>query len=421
METVSNAPTPVNIELPGGLVVRRATPADRESLIAINNERLGLDSKVEVAYLTEGELPGVRLEDFLVVVEPGGRVVSALCMIEQELRVGKTILKIGNPEFVSTMPEYEGQGLIRKQFEVLDRWQRERGYAFSLIMGIPFYYRLFGYEYALENYRPGFLYPAVHLPKLAEVPDLEVRLIEESDAPLLAQMYAETAAEADIALTLPDAGWKWSARTRRMADNLIEDWVALDHGKPVAVGRLYLHGTLLTVFRFGGELAGQQAIVKKALALPDIEKVGVGTVRNSPLARWFASLEPEQTRSYGNYVRVIDPALAFRQLGPEFESRLANSRFAGLRREVEISFYRYGVVLAFEEGKLARVDHRSGAGRNATRISFPPDVLPKILLGYRSLDELANVFPDIEVRNEEDWALMQVLFPPLISMLNFFI
>ncbi|MDB5083059.1 MAG: hypothetical protein JWP00_4983 [Chloroflexi bacterium] len=410
---------PLKIDLPGGLVLRRATPADRDSLLAINTQLLGLDTKVEMNYLLDGGYPGVRLEDFLVVVEPGGRVVSALSLIEQELRVGRTRLRIGNPEFVTTLPEYQGQGLIRQHFAILEQWQKERGLAFSLIMGIPYFYRLFGYEYALEDYRPGFLYPGVHQPRLAGLPDFEVRLIQESDAPALARMYAETAAQADIALALPDEGWVWSARVRRREENMIEDWIALDQGQPLASARLYGKGNSVTVSRFAGNLKGQQAIIKRALALPGLEKLGINTVRDNPLSRWIATLEPGRRETYGNYVRIIDPALAFRQLGPEFENRLALSPMAGLSREVELSFYRFSVQLVFEGGKLVSAENRPGNPN--PRIGLPPDLLPKILMGYRSLEELARFYPDLNVPVVEDWELLQVLFPPLSSMVNFFI
>mgnify|MGYP001156146765 FL=1 len=286
-------------------------------------------------------------------------------------------------------------------------------------MGIPYFYRLFGYEYALEDFRAGFLYPETHREKLAAIPDLEVRRTVESDAPLLAKMYAETAAQADIAMSMAESGWAWAARTRELHANNLEDWVAIENGQPIAYARLHLSRNNLTAFRLTGELAGQQALIKKALDWPGLEKLGIGTVRNSSLHFWVLELEPGRRPSYGNYVRIIDPALAFRQLEPEFESRLAASTLAGLSREVELGFYRFGVALTFEEGKLVKVEARSG--NQSPAIGIPPDLLPKFLMGYRSIFEYRRVNPDFIVSKEEDWALLEILFPPLVNMINFFI
>lgn len=416
METESSAE--LRLDLPNGLVLRRATPADIEGLLEINGTLLGEDSRVEVKFLIEGGVPGLGLEDFLVVVDPGGKVVSSVSLLTQELRIGRTVLKIGNPEFVSTLPEYRGGGLVRHIFAVMEQLQKERGLAISIIMGIPYFYRLFGYEYALEDFRAGFLYPNIHREKLAAIPDLEIRRAVESDAPLLAKMYAETAAQADIAQTMAESGWVWAARTRELRANNLEDWVAVENGQPIAYARLHLYGNILTTFRLTGDLTGQKALIKKALEWQDLEKLGIGTVRNSPLSQWIALLEPGPRPSYANYVRIIDPALAFRQLAPEFESRLAASTLAGLTREVELGFYRFGVALTFEEGKLTKVEARPG--NQSPAIGIPPDLLPKMLMGFRSVDELAAYSPDFIVKTE-DWALLQILFPPLIDMVNFFI
>jgi hypothetical protein len=218
---------------------------------------------------------------------------------------------------------------------------------------------------------------------------------------------------------MAENGWAWSARIRELRANNLEDWVALENGQPLAYTRLHLNGNNLTAFRLTGELAGQQALIKKALEWPGLEKLGIGTFRNNPLTRWVASLGPGRRPSYANYVRIIDPALAFRQLGPEFESRLAASTLAGLSREVELGFYRFGVALTFEEGKLVKVETRPG--HQSPAIGIPPDLLPKILMGFRPLDELAGVYPDFIVPKEEDWTLLQILFPPLVDMINFFI
>ena len=52
-------------------------------------------------------------------------------------------------EFVATDEEYEGRGLVRRQFEYHHADVARRGELFQMIVGIPYFYRQFGYEYAL--------------------------------------------------------------------------------------------------------------------------------------------------------------------------------------------------------------------------------------------------------------------------------
>lgn len=57
---------------------------------------------------------------------------------------------VGRPELVGTLPEFRNRGLVRLQFEEIHKWSAERGELVQAITGIPFYYRQFGYEMALD-------------------------------------------------------------------------------------------------------------------------------------------------------------------------------------------------------------------------------------------------------------------------------
>ena len=57
---------------------------------------------------------------------------------------------VGRPELVGTAPAYRRRGLVRTQFEVLHQRSAERHERLQAITGIPWYYRQFGYEMALN-------------------------------------------------------------------------------------------------------------------------------------------------------------------------------------------------------------------------------------------------------------------------------
>ena len=72
---------------------------------------------------------------------------------------------VGRPELVGTAPEFRNRGLVRAQFDEVHKWSAERGHMVQVITGIPYYYRLFGYEMALDlaGRRVGF---EANVPKL---------------------------------------------------------------------------------------------------------------------------------------------------------------------------------------------------------------------------------------------------------------
>ena len=81
-------------------------------------------------------------------------------------------------------------GLVRAQFDVVHQWCAERGLLVQGITGIPYYYRQFGYEMALNlsGGRNGY---KVHVPKLAEGEEEPyiVRPAQEADLPFIVEFY----------------------------------------------------------------------------------------------------------------------------------------------------------------------------------------------------------------------------------------
>ena len=62
------------------------------------------------------------------------------------------VLIVAMLEMVATHPEYRHRGLVRAQIRRFHEVVRERGFDLSLIEGIPYYYRQYGYGYAIDHW-----------------------------------------------------------------------------------------------------------------------------------------------------------------------------------------------------------------------------------------------------------------------------
>jgi RimJ/RimL family protein N-acetyltransferase len=163
-------------DLGDNLILRRATKADAEAL-ANFNARIHSDDSEEhpdervatwTRDLIEKPHPTFEAGDFTIVEDTrSGNIVSTLNLISQTWSYGGIPVKVGRPELVGTHPDYRNRGLVRAQFEVIHQWSAERGQKMQAITGIPYYYRLFGYEMglALSGGRGGF---KPHVPRLKE-------------------------------------------------------------------------------------------------------------------------------------------------------------------------------------------------------------------------------------------------------------
>jgi hypothetical protein len=114
---------------------------------------------------------------------------------------------------------------------------------------------------------------------------------------------------------------------------------------------------------------------------------------------------------YAWYIRVPDLPAFLELIAPALERRLALSPAANYSGELTLNFYRYGLRLMFEAGRLAPIAPWSAPAYNANPdAGFPALVFLQLLFGYRSLAELRYAFPDVVVSSAAA-PLLNALFP----------
>ncbi len=155
--------------------------------------------------------PRFHPDDFTVVEETStGRIVSTLNLISQTWTYDGIPFNVGRPELVGTLPEFRNRGLVRLQFDVIHRWSAERGEMVQAITGIPYYYRLFGYEMALDldGMRSGF---EINVPALkhGESEPCTFRPALESDIPFMAKVYQDSCSRYPVACVRDAAIWRY--------------------------------------------------------------------------------------------------------------------------------------------------------------------------------------------------------------------
>ncbi len=113
-------------------------------------------------------------------------------------------------------------------------------------------------------------------------------------------------------------------------------------------------------------------------------------------------------------MRVPDLPARIRRVAPALEQRLAVSPASGNTGELRLDFYRGGLRLAFEGGRMAVAQSWSPRAKRwgpHAQASFPPLVFLQLLFGRRSLAELRYALPDVRIHDEEPRVLLESLFP----------
>jgi hypothetical protein len=134
--------------------------------------------------------------------------------------------------------------------------------------------------------------------------------------------------------------------------------------------------------------------------------------REHPAYRVMHDHLPYVRQPYAWYLRVPDLPSFLRLIKPVLEARLAASPLSGHTGQYNLTFYRSGLHLESEKGKLKTIEAWQPEPQGDSGMAgFPGLTFLQLVFGYRSLDELQNVFPDCWSDNDEVYALLTSLFP----------
>ena len=439
---ITTLPQPIPRELDGGLILRRSSAADADALsdfCARIHSDAGPEQPDEHVRAWVNDLlarphPTFQADDFTIVAEAGtGRIVSTLNLIPQTWTYEGIPFGVGRPELVGTLPEYRDRGLVRLQFDEIHRWSAERGEMVQAITGIPFYYRLFGYEMALDLSGRRFGYES-NVPKLKEGQEEPylLRPAKEADLPFVAELYGEAQKRYAVACLrgLDVLEYELNIQSKENANHfelmIIED----EGGERLGY---FQHPTFLGqtgVSALGFELKPgvswlevSPCIVRYLWAKGQeyaqrdngsCRSFGIMLGREHPAYEALGDLLPSRREPYAWYLRVPDLPGFIRHIVPALEKRLAESIATGYRGELRISFYREGLRLAFQDGRLTEVEAwKPQQGEESA--AFAGLTFLQLLFGYRSIDELHYAFADCYWSDSRVRTLLNILFPKRLS------
>ena len=337
--------------------------------------------------------------------EATGAAASMASIIPQTWTVGGHPVRIARLESFATLPGHRRRGLVRATIGALHRRGDELGCTVRAISGLPWFYRQFGYDYALEH-EGGWGVAFADEPA-----DVALRPLAADDVEHSAALYEQAGRESYAWCPRDPAFWK-AVVTSGGTDGAdgAERWLAVDRAGEL-VGYLVhrVRGTSGAVVVPELELADRTVFGPGLVAaLRQVAPAAAGVYfqlgSSHPLYDHWTGCDLA-VRPHAWFVSVPDWAALFTAIEP---------CVGGFGGELRISEYTSGVRLRFEDGRWAAAEPWSPVAAGPSEpasAAFPPGTLAKLVLGYRSLDQLLEAYPDCEAGGEAA-DVLRALFPP---------
>lgn len=394
-----------------GLVLRQAEPADLDQIGALLAERLEPVDVVDHRLVVTD--PDAGWSACAVVVD-GDRVVSTVTLLDEEVRIGGIRLPAGQVELVATDREYEGRGLVRALMQWAHDRSAARGHVVQAMIGIPYFYRRFGYEYAID------IPPALavrSLPPGEGTPAL--RVARPSDIPAMAALQDTAQSRFDVTMPHSAPCWRWL-----LEGDASTVWVLERDDVVVATGRTLPpdDDVLLTEAAALDEAAAQELLRGVATQAPDGQVRVVHRAGTVTAAAWHGFLDHEPRRKAEQYyLRVPDVAALLDRLRPLLWHRLTSAGIDHTGRDIVLSTFgaHYRIPVGADGlGEVVTGGPMQGPGV-VGGVGVAPDQLPALLFGPHGIDGLTRIRPDVYTAAEE---LFQALLPPLTAdLLSFYL
>ena len=341
------------------------------------------------------------------MVKHGDEAVAGLVLIPQKWSIDGEELNVAEMGCVGTVPEHRRkriQWILNKEF---DEYAKSKGYDMCVLAGIPYFYRQFGYQYAVElDYET-----EIEVNILPEETRLVSRAFKEEDIPEAQRLLEQTQNRYLVHSIRTPEIWKMQQETRTYGAEPFKSTAILDDHKLVAYYRWWVEEKVFNVkelaFKAESYVDDIAACIRQEAMKQKAEKIKTKLSHEDDFSKYLIERGAEKNKPYGWQIKLLDPRSFLEKLGPVFEKRLAESKFKGLTKEIRMNFWKYKIKLEFREGKLVSVETVSEAKRV---LGMNPYASIQLFLGYRSREDLEYAYPDFYIRGGNE-GLIDVLFP----------
>lgn len=338
----------------------------------------------------------------------GDLMVATLNLIPMTWSLGGTPLKVAEMGLVGTHPEYRHGGLQRMLNKEFDRRLREEGYHLAAIEGIPYFYWQFGYEYSV----PLDEWATIPLTKLPAGEAPNISPLKPEEIPRAMNLLEATQRKHLVHCIRSPEEWATQEKSGIVGEHPSKTYAVRRGGEIVAYFRVSVENKAVLLHEITETDGAASALVAAFLRRLGEESGASELISREsyvePFDEYLFTLGASKRRPYGWQMKIIDPYRILERITPVFEERIKQSTLKGYSGTLPLNLYGVTVTLTLDNGAVVSV--RQSASQQKGDILVNPRIFPKMLLGYRSIDELEAEYPDVRIKPEYK-PIMEILFP----------
>ncbi|MBD3215711.1 MAG: GNAT family N-acetyltransferase [Candidatus Lokiarchaeota archaeon] len=354
---------------------------------------------------------------FYIENEENDRIISSGVLFPEMWDFEGINIPICEMGFVATAEDSRDQGLFSMINRCYEKVMRERGYLLSVIRGVPFFYRRYGYEFAIPlDY--GYKISYKNIPE-SENYDIRIRRALEADIDNLKNLYNQWAEKYSITQKFNTKSFIYKYLNDKYTEFQFRTYV-LEEEKEVQA-----------FFCVGGYFGTEHVIMqtsamtcRQILRMLDFWKneckkqnnlkenaILILNPPNSELTKFVLSLGAKRENKWRWQIKIPNLKKFFDAIRPLMERRITNSIFQDVDKILKMSNYRENVHICFRNGGIKQIELRKGFPEEPDYdLKVPNSHLTQIILGSKKIQEIESIITDTIYR--EDWLLfMEKLFP----------
>lgn len=345
------------------------------------------------------------------MVKKGNEVAAGLLLLPQTWTIDGIEVKVAEMGCVGSRPKYRRQRLqwiLNKEF---DSYARENGYDLCVLAGIPYFYRQFGYQYAIElDYSTEI--------DIEQIPVTEStinrREIIEEDIPLMDEILKSTQQRYFVKSERSLGVWIMQQETSTYGGEPFTGIALINKNEFVGYYRYIINkkDSVLYIRELGIKedvsLAEVSSVLRKHAEENDLSKIKTAIYHNDPINQDLIKRGAKINKPYAWQIKPLDLFNLMDKMKPAFEKRILESKFKGITRDMVFNFFKFAVKMEFKDGRIKKMEKYYG--EESRKLGFNPYAFIQMILGYKSWRELAKAYPDFWVRDNLD-DLVEVLFP----------